>query len=63
MADQPDPKVLEIARAAGLDKVIAQFPDDLAAAAKSAADLRSAFTGPDDAAIEPWPPMKTGGNT
>ena len=61
MADKPDPQILEIARVAGLDKAIAEFPDEVIAAAKSAADLRSLFTGPDDAAVEPWPPMKTGG--
>ena len=61
MADKPDEKVLSIARAAGLDKVIAEFPEELAIAAKVAADARSAFTATDDAAVEPWPPMKTGG--
>ncbi|HYC48726.1 MAG TPA: hypothetical protein VED01_24885 [Burkholderiales bacterium] len=61
MPDKPDEKVLSLARAAGLDKIIAEFPEELVAAAKVAGDARSAFAAPDDAAIEPWPPMKTGG--
>jgi len=54
-------EVLAIAKAAGLDKAIAEFRKDVLAAARSAADARSAFTATDDAAVEPWPPMKTGG--
>jgi hypothetical protein len=61
LAQQPDEKILSVARAAGLDKVIAEFPDELVAAAKVASDARSAFSPPADAAIEPWPPMTTGG--
>ncbi len=54
-------EVLAIARAAGLDKAIAQFRSDVLGAAKSAADARSAFTPTADPTVEPWPPMKTGG--
>ena len=63
MSDKTDQQseVLAIARAGGLDKAIAQFRSEVLAAAKSAADARSAFTPADDPAVEPWPPMKTGG--
>jgi hypothetical protein len=52
---------LLIAEAAGLDKVIAEFRDEVLAAAKAAASARNAFTAPDDPAVEPWPPMRVGG--
>jgi hypothetical protein len=57
--DQED--VLRIAEAAGLQKAIAQYRDDVLAAAKAAADARSAFPIADDAALEPWPAMRAGG--
>ena len=57
--DQED--VLRIAEAAGLQKAIAQHRDDVLAAAKAAVDARSGFSIPDDAALEPWPPMRAGG--
>lgn len=62
MSDNTDQEaaVLALARVAGLDKAIAEFRSDVLAAAKSAADARSAFTPADDPAVEPWPPMKTG---
>ena len=50
-------EVLAIARAAGLDKAIAQFKNDVLGAARSAADARSAFTPTADPTVEPWPPM------
>jgi hypothetical protein len=53
-------EVLAIALAAGLDKAVAQYRNDVLAAAKSAADARSAFTPTSDPTVEPWPPMKTG---
>ena len=63
MTDEIDQETatLAIAQAAGLDKAIAEFRSDVLAAAKSAADARNAFTPATDAAVEPWPPMKTGG--
>ena len=63
MADKIDQEseILAVARAAGLDKAIAQFRSDVLGAEKSAADARNAFTPTDDPAVEPWPPMKTGG--
>ena len=57
--DQDD--VLRIAEAAGLQKAIAQYRDDVLAAAKAAADARSGFSTPGNAALEPWPPMRAGG--
>lgn len=63
MKDTSDDKshVLLIAEAAGLHKAVAEFRDEVLAAARSAADARKAFTAPDDPAVEPWPPMRTGG--
>lgn len=60
MKDDPTNALL-IAEAAGLDKAIAGYKNEVLAAAKSAADMRKAFTAPDDPAVEPWPPMRTGG--
>jgi hypothetical protein len=54
-------RVLLIAEAAGLHKAIAQFRNEVLAAAKSAASARDAFTASDDATVEPWPPMRTRG--
>ena len=63
MSDKTDQEseVLALARAAGLDKAIAEFRNDVLAGAKSATDARRAFTPADDPAVEPWPPMKTRG--
>lgn len=58
---QQETEILAIAKAAGLDKAIAEFRKDVLAGARTAADARSAFTAADDVAVEPWPPMKTGG--
>ena len=52
---------LSIAEAAGLHKVVAEYRDEVLAAARAAATARKAFTAPDDAAVEPWPPMRVGG--
>ena len=63
MKDAPDetPRVLLVAQAAGLHKALAQYRDEVLAAAKSAASARDAFTATDDATVEPWPPMRTRG--
>jgi hypothetical protein len=53
--------VLAIARAAGLDKAIEQFRDDVIGAAASAAHARTAYSAPTDPTLEPWPPMRAGG--
>ena len=49
-----------LARAAGLDKALAEFPDDVYAAAAQALDNAGAVKVPTDATAEPWPPMKPG---
>jgi hypothetical protein len=49
-----------IARRAGLERALEQFPDDVTAAANSAAEVtkrvRSSGT-PLEPSLEPWPPM------
>ena len=50
-----------LARRAGLDKALAQFPDDVAAAAAQAEGVAERVNAPADPAAEPWPPMRVGG--
>jgi len=52
--------VAALARAAGLDKALAEFPDDVAAAAAQALNNAGAVQVPVDPAAEPWPPMRAG---
>ena len=49
-----------LARLAGLDKALAEFPDDVAAAAEQAAAVAARIKPPADPRAEPWPPMRTG---
>jgi hypothetical protein len=49
-----------LARRAGLDKALVQFPDDVAAAAKQASDAVAKMKVPSDPRAEPWPPMRVG---
>jgi hypothetical protein len=49
-----------LARRAGLDKALAEFPDDVAAAATQAADVARKIKAPTDPRAEPWPPMRAG---
>jgi hypothetical protein len=49
-----------LARRAGLDKALAEFPDDVFAAANQAADVAAKMKVPSDPAAEPWPPMRAG---
>lgn len=49
-----------LARAAGLDKALADFPDDVAAAAAQATTNADVVQFPQDPAAEPWPPMRVG---
>ncbi len=56
-----DELVMALARAAGLEKALAEFPEDVAAAAATAAPHLRAFEAPTDPAVEPWPPMRVGG--
>lgn len=49
-----------LARRAGLDKALAQFPDDVTAAAAQADGAAGRVNAPTDPAAEPWPPMHVG---
>ncbi|MFZ5780530.1 MAG: hypothetical protein ACOY4R_10070 [Pseudomonadota bacterium] len=49
-----------LARRAGLDKALAAFPEDVAAAAHQAADVMAKIRQPAEPAAEPWPPMQAG---
>jgi hypothetical protein len=49
-----------LAHRAGLDKALAEFPDDVAAAADHAATVMSRIKAPADPRAEPWPAMKPG---
>jgi hypothetical protein len=52
--------VLGLATAAGLEKALAEFPDDVAAAIEQALSIVAAIRSPSDPAVEPWPPMRAG---
>ena len=52
--------VAALARIAGLDRALADFPEDVAAAAAQAGLHRGVMHSPEDPADEPWPPMRTG---
>ncbi|MDB5808932.1 MAG: hypothetical protein JWN94_1054 [Betaproteobacteria bacterium] len=54
----PAPDVNALASAAGLNKAVTQFPQDVAAAAHAAASARAASGALDQVAAEPWPPMR-----
>ncbi|HEX5453971.1 MAG TPA: hypothetical protein VFX06_09275 [Stellaceae bacterium] len=49
-----------LARRAGLDKALTEFPDDVAAAAAQAATVAARVAAPADPRAEPWPPMRAG---
>jgi hypothetical protein len=49
-----------LARRAGLDKALQDFPEDVAAAAKQAEGAVAAMQAPTDPRAEPWPPMRAG---
>jgi hypothetical protein len=55
-----DELVAALARAAGLERALAEFPEDVAAAAAQALNNSRAIQVPDDPAAEPWPPMRPG---
>ena len=60
-ASSMDKATMELlARRAGLAKALAEFPEDVAAAAKQASDVVSKIKQPADPAAEPWPPMRAG---
>ena len=49
-----------LARRAGLDKAVAEFPADVAAAAEQAESAVARMKAPSDPRAEPWPPMRAG---
>jgi hypothetical protein len=49
-----------LARRAGLEKALKEFPEDVAAAAKQAGASAAGMKAPTDPRAEPWPPMKAG---
>jgi hypothetical protein len=57
IARKLDEHTLAVARAAGLDKAVAEFPDCVAVAARAAAQ-ELADMPPIDGAAEPWPSMR-----
>jgi hypothetical protein len=49
-----------LARRAGLDKALAEFPEDVVAAAGHASASVEKLKAPADPRAEPWPPMRVG---
>lgn len=49
-----------LAHRAGLDKALAEFPDDVSAAAAQAASVMAKIRTPADPRAEPWPAMRAG---
>jgi hypothetical protein len=49
-----------LARRAGLDKALAEYPEDVAAAAEQANRSLERLKAPADPRAEPWPPMRVG---
>ena len=49
-----------LARRAGLEKALAEHPEDVAAAAEQAAGSVARLKAPTDPRAEPWPPMRSG---
>ena len=56
--DAPDELWVILARRAGLGVALADFREDVAAAAKAAAMASAAISPPRDNRAEPWPPMR-----
>ncbi len=52
--------VIALAKAAGLEKALTDYPDDVVAAAAQALETAEAIRTPTDPAAEPWPPMRPG---
>ncbi len=55
-----DALIAALAKAAGLDKALAEFPDDVAVAAAQAFGTANTIHYPTEAEAEPWPPMRAG---
>ena len=54
---EPAEGVIRAAQAAGLGIALAEFFDDVVAAAEQAERLKHALQRPTDPAAEPWPPI------
>ncbi|WP_428487996.1 hypothetical protein [Rhodopila sp.] len=52
--------IVALAKAAGLDQALKDFPGDVQAAAEQALNNTAGVTVPTDPAAEPWPPMRPG---
>ena len=52
--------IAKLAHAAGLDKALAEFPDDVAPRPNRHWATRARSHYPADPAAEPWPPMRAG---
>lgn len=56
-----DEEIIELlARQAGLDKALAEFRDDVLAAARQTTTVRQKLNAPTDPQVEPWPAMRAG---
>lgn len=55
-----DVEIELLARRAGLDKALAEFPEDIAAAAAQAGGSVAKLKAPAEPRAEPWPPMRAG---
>jgi hypothetical protein len=55
------PTIEQLARRAGLDKALAEFPEDVMAAAEQASGSLERMKAPTDPRAEPWSPMRPGG--
>ena len=56
-----DKAIIELlARRAGLDKALREFPEDVTAAAEQASSWVAKMQAPSEPRAEPWPPMKPG---
>jgi hypothetical protein len=55
-----DPIIVALAKAAGLEKALAEFPADVEAAAAQAMNNAHSVQYPTNPADEPWPPMRAG---
>ncbi|HTQ33907.1 MAG TPA: hypothetical protein VMI30_07030 [Stellaceae bacterium] len=56
-----DKETIELlARRAGLEKALREFPDDVATAANQAEGSIARMKAPTEPRAEPWPPMKAG---
>ena len=52
--------IAALAKAAGLERALTEFPDDVAAAASQAQAMTKAVRYPAEPDAEPWPPMRAG---